>query len=60
MWNIDTGGPLRDIIYVLRLVWKIRENEVAGEHDVADTGEFRDVYRIFVGSLKERSLLEDR
>jgi hypothetical protein len=33
---------------------------VAGEHDVAYTGEFRDVYIIFVGSLKGRSLLEDR
>ena len=33
---------------------------MAGDHNVADTGEFRDVYKIFVGNLKGRSLLEDR
>lgn len=36
------------------------KNEVGGERDVADTGEFRDVYKIFVGSLKGKRLLEDR
>jgi len=33
---------------------------VAGDHDVADTGEFRDVYKIFVGSMKGGTLVEDR
>ena len=45
---------------MLHLGWKIGENEVAGDHDVADTGEFRDVYKIFVGSMKGGTLVEDR
>jgi hypothetical protein len=30
---------------------------VVGEHDVADAGKFRDVYKIFVGSLKGKQPL---
>lgn len=32
---------------------------MAGDYDVADTGEFRDVYKILAGCLKGRTLVED-